>query len=158
MDAVVPIKQNKTHLKWMRKYVGEDVPLFSIIVFSERCELKKITVESEDVKVIKRDRVYATVRDIWDAHDDVLSDEKVEELYISLKNVSNVDKKVKEKHIDNINKRLEERETADKKICPRCGSELVLRTAKSGAHAGEQFYGCSSFPKCRYILNIVECE
>ena len=150
-----PIKQNKTHLKWMRKYVGEDVPLFSIIVFSERCELKKITVESEDVKVIKRDRVYATVRDIWDAKDDVLSDEKVEELYISLKNVSNVDKEVKEKHIDNINKRLEKRETADKKICPRCGSELVLRTAKSGVHAGEQFYGCSAFPKYRYILNIV---
>ena len=63
-----PIKQNKTHLKWMRKYVGEDVPLFSIIVFSERCELKKITVESEDVKVIKRDRVYATVRDIWEVN------------------------------------------------------------------------------------------
>ena len=96
--------------------------------------------------------------DIWDVNDDVLSDEKVEELYISLKNLSNVDKEVKEKNIDNINKRLEERETADKKICPRCGSELVLRTAKSGAHAGEQFYGCSSFPKCRYILNIVECE
>ena len=148
-----PIKQNKTHLKWMRKFVGEDVPLFSIIVFSERCELKKITVESEDVKVIKRDRVYATVRDIWDAHDDVLPDEKVEELYISLKNLSNVDKEVKEKHIDNINKRLEERETEDKKICPRCGSELVLRTAKSGAHAGEQFYGCSAFPKCRYTKN-----
>ena len=36
-----PIKQNKTHLKWMRKYVGEDVPLFSIIVFSERCELRR---------------------------------------------------------------------------------------------------------------------
>ena len=23
-----PIKQNKTHLKWMREYVGENVPLF----------------------------------------------------------------------------------------------------------------------------------
>lgn len=34
--------------------------------------------------------------------------------------------------------------------CPRCGSELVLRTAKKGANTGSQFYGCSSFPKCRY--------
>lgn len=29
--------------------------------------------------------------------------------------------------------------------CERCGSELVLRKGKFG-----QFYGCSSFPKCRY--------
>ena len=38
----------------------------------------------------------------------------------------------------------------DKRICPRCGSELVLRTAKKGKRAGEQFYGCSRFPKCMY--------
>lgn len=37
-----------------------------------------------------------------------------------------------------------------KRICPRCSAELVLRTAKKGEHAGEQFYGCSRFPKCRY--------
>lgn len=34
--------------------------------------------------------------------------------------------------------------------CPRCGNGLVLRTAKKGANVGNQFYGCSSFPKCRY--------
>lgn len=38
-------------------------------------------------------------------------------------------------------------------ICPRCGSKLVLRTAQKGANAGNQFYGCSAFPKCRFILN-----
>ncbi len=49
-----PILQNKTHMKWMGNYVGGDIPLFSLIVFSERCELKKVTVESPNVKVIKR--------------------------------------------------------------------------------------------------------
>ncbi len=39
------------------------------------------------------------------------------------------------------------------KICPRCGGKLVLRTAHRGDHAGKQFYGCSNFPKCRYIEN-----
>lgn len=34
--------------------------------------------------------------------------------------------------------------------CPKCGSELVERTAKRGANAGNTFLGCSSFPKCRY--------
>jgi restriction system protein len=34
--------------------------------------------------------------------------------------------------------------------CPRCGSDLVERQAKRGAHAGNTFLGCSAFPKCRY--------
>lgn len=34
--------------------------------------------------------------------------------------------------------------------CPKCGSELVERTAKRGANAGNTFLGCSNFPKCRY--------
>ena len=46
--------------------------------------------------------------------------------------------------------------TMGKIICPVCGGELVLRTAHRGANAGKQFYGCSSFPKCRYILNIAD--
>lgn len=34
--------------------------------------------------------------------------------------------------------------------CPRCHGGLVLREAKKGPNKGNQFYGCSSFPKCRY--------
>lgn len=33
--------------------------------------------------------------------------------------------------------------------CPACGSPMVLRTAKRGANAGQQFWGCQSFPRCR---------
>lgn len=33
--------------------------------------------------------------------------------------------------------------------CPRCGSEMILRTAKKGAAAGSRFWGCAEFPKCR---------
>ena len=39
-------------------------------------------------------------------------------------------------------------------LCPWCGKELVLRTAKKRNNAGRQFYGCSGFPKCRYVKNI----
>ena len=39
-------------------------------------------------------------------------------------------------------------------VCPRCGGQLILRTAKKGDNAGNQFYGCSNFPKCRYIQNL----
>jgi len=33
--------------------------------------------------------------------------------------------------------------------CPECGSEMVGRTARRGANAGSQFWGCSRYPKCR---------
>jgi len=36
--------------------------------------------------------------------------------------------------------------------CPKCGSEMVLRKAKSGANAGNQFWGCSQFPTCKTML------
>lgn len=35
--------------------------------------------------------------------------------------------------------------------CPKCGSEMVRRTAKKGANAGNQFWGCSRFPSCTGI-------
>ena len=39
-------------------------------------------------------------------------------------------------------------------ICPECGSKMVLRTAKQGKFAGNQFWGCTSFPKCKKIVQI----
>ncbi len=33
--------------------------------------------------------------------------------------------------------------------CPRCGDPMVLRTARRGANAGSQFYGCPRYPHCR---------
>lgn len=38
--------------------------------------------------------------------------------------------------------------------CPRCGSALVVRTFKSGPRVGQQFWGCSTFPKCRTMQPI----
>ncbi|MCX6761963.1 MAG: restriction endonuclease [Candidatus Moranbacteria bacterium] len=38
--------------------------------------------------------------------------------------------------------------------CPKCGGNLVLKTARKGSHVGESFYGCSNYPNCHYIKNI----
>jgi restriction system protein len=35
--------------------------------------------------------------------------------------------------------------------CPECSSPMVPRTARKGSNAGNSFWGCSSFPKCRGI-------
>ncbi len=42
----------------------------------------------------------------------------------------------------------------NKVICPKCGAEMVIRTAKKGSNAGNQFYGCSNYPSCKSILPI----
>jgi hypothetical protein len=34
-------------------------------------------------------------------------------------------------------------------LCPRCGIPMLVRTARTGARAGQQFYGCKNFPSCR---------
>jgi restriction system protein len=33
--------------------------------------------------------------------------------------------------------------------CPVCHSPMVLRTARRGQNAGQSFWGCSQYPKCR---------
>ena len=47
-------------------------------------------------------------------------------------------------------------ETEDAKTesqaCPKCGEPMVLRKAKSGTNAGQEFWGCSAFPKCRTVV------
>lgn len=39
----------------------------------------------------------------------------------------------------------------DPPICPRCGGNLVVKTARRGRNAGRQFLGCETFPKCRFV-------
>jgi restriction system protein len=39
-----------------------------------------------------------------------------------------------------------------RKYCPKCESEMVLRTATKGLGAGEQFWGCSAYPECRFTM------
>ncbi len=38
--------------------------------------------------------------------------------------------------------------------CPKCGSKMVLRKAKTGSNQGEQFWGCPDYPRCRGIIKI----
>jgi restriction system protein len=34
-------------------------------------------------------------------------------------------------------------------VCPRCGSEMVIRQARQGANTGKSFWGCPKYPSCR---------
>jgi len=36
------------------------------------------------------------------------------------------------------------------KECPKCTSTMVVRIAQKGEHKNKHFWGCSTYPKCRY--------
>lgn len=54
-------------------------------------------------------------------------------------------------HVQNLKRRIDR--TAERQ-CPKCGNALLVRTVKSGARAGQQFWGCSAYPKCRTIQRL----
>lgn len=108
-----PIKQNQTHMRWLGQYLGENIPLFSMIVFSERCELKKITVESPNVSVVKRDELYAEIREIWNHAEDCADAQQVGEIYKKLRPLIKVDKATKQKHVEDIKKNCEKYTVSD---------------------------------------------
>jgi restriction system protein len=39
--------------------------------------------------------------------------------------------------------------TPERPKCPTCGNGMVLRRSKTGKTIGQEFWGCSRFPKCR---------
>ncbi|MBC8017455.1 MAG: DUF2726 domain-containing protein [Verrucomicrobia bacterium] len=41
-------------------------------------------------------------------------------------------------------------------VCPKCASVMVKRQAKNGSHAGNWFWACSAYPKCRQVVAIEE--
>lgn len=49
---------------------------------------------------------------------------------------------------DHLNS-LEERHSTDY-YCPRCGGELKVKLARKGINKGNEFWGCSNFPSCKY--------
>lgn len=101
-----PILQNKTHIKHLKALVGEDIPTHSVIVFSERCILKKVEVKSDDIRVIKRDKVYDTAAAICAKTETaVLSKEQISEIYEKLYPYTQISEAIKEQHIQNIKSR-----------------------------------------------------
>lgn len=55
--------------------------------------------------------------------------------------------KTHREHVNHVKQIIVEKE--NKQNCPKCGSEMILRETKKGENKGKQFWGCSTFPKCR---------
>ncbi|MCF6312136.1 MAG: restriction endonuclease [Verrucomicrobiales bacterium] len=48
---------------------------------------------------------------------------------------------------------IPDEDSRDCPACPKCGNEMIRRTARKGKNVGNRFWGCSNFPRCRGLIN-----
>jgi predicted DNA-binding antitoxin AbrB/MazE fold protein len=77
-----------------------DVQLRSLIVFSERCELKRVNVE--EGLVIKRGKLKKLI--LKESEKVIFSDQEIDEFYNKLKGYSNKSEEEKKLHIEQVRK------------------------------------------------------
>ena len=98
-----PILQNKGHIKWLKRYLGnEKLPMHSVIVFSDRCTLKKIELTSSQALVINRYSLEASVDQIMKTSPCCLAEYEVDRIYEILYPLTQVSEEEKQQHIRDI--------------------------------------------------------
>ncbi|MFI3227846.1 MAG: nuclease-related domain-containing protein [Clostridia bacterium] len=99
-----PIMQNKGHIRAINETLEKKYSnmFLSYIIFSERCELKKITVTSENVRVFKRNKLGKQLIADKEKIGDRLTIEEVDEIYFTLKQYTLASDEVKKKHVEEI--------------------------------------------------------
>ncbi|WP_163559660.1 NERD domain-containing protein [Halomonas sp. NO4] len=141
-----PLRQNYKHVKALEAQL--DVPadtIHSVVAFSGSAIFKtkmpdNVTVGGGYVRYIKSFR------------EPVLSEIQVQKVleYIATGRLA-PNRETHRQHVKQLRARFES--TAERK-CPKCGSSMLLRTAKRGANAGNRFWGCSAYPKCREVQDV----
>ncbi|WP_180953856.1 nuclease-related domain-containing protein [Bacillus sp. M6-12] len=99
-----PIKQNEGHMKALKNLLTF-VPnryFTSFIVFSERCELKNITVNTPDIFVLKRYDLVKVMKKQISKSNKLLTTEEIETIYSIIKPYTEVNEEIKQLHIKNI--------------------------------------------------------
>lgn len=98
-----PILQNKTHINAISKYIGIEPEKFkSYIIFSERCELKKIPNDTENYFIVRRQNMLKYLRKELEQKENIYTKEQIENYYSILYPLTQVTQEEKQKHIDEI--------------------------------------------------------
>ncbi|MGI2784411.1 NERD domain-containing protein [Vibrio alginolyticus] len=139
-----PLRQNYKHIKALETLLGcSEEHLHSVIVF-----IGDSTFKTEMPPNVTYAR--GSIRYIQQFNDVVFSDKDYARLTESINQI-----KLKRGIITDLKHRKHVKEVVTSKAssnqCPRCGSEMVLRETKRGENIGKQFWGCSTFPKCRAV-------
>ncbi len=143
-----PLKQNKKHVEYLKTFLRDfgEIPCFSVITML--CEDFKISGENEPNTVIcssfpaMEQGIYKIAKDkpeIWD-------DAKKQEIFAYIQKNQHVGKAAQAEHKENVIAYKSELDNMQqKKKCPYCKTDLVLRNGKYG-----KFYGCPNYPECKY--------
>ncbi|HGS5090413.1 TPA: NERD domain-containing protein [Vibrio parahaemolyticus] len=139
-----PLHQNYKHIKALETLLGcSEEHLYSVIVF-----IGDSTFKTEMPPNVTYAR--GSIRYIQQFNEVVFSDKDYARLTESINQI-----KLKRGVITDLKHRKHVKEVvtfkASSNQCPRCGSEMVLRETKRGENIGKQFWGCSTFPKCRAV-------
>ncbi len=143
-----PLHQNYKHIKTIQDALNiSHDKIFSVIVFTGDSAFK--TEMPENVK-----HGISYIEYIKSKKHKILLQKEVVDIVNSIESERlSRSFKTNREHIKHVKKIIEEKDR--KNLCPKCGSELILRVAKKGANAGNEFYGCSNYPKCRYTAQVV---
>lgn len=131
-----PIKQNKTHVFMIKKVLGSDYYVDSLVIF--------VQGNIEHIKAVGVTDVNGAIFYINSCLEKYTMDE-LNHIKDLLDRKRNVEKTTKE-HIKETQEALEE---VNNNICPRCHRPLVLKSGKYG-----KFYGCSGYPECKFTKKI----
>lgn len=99
-----PVMQNRSHIKALANILKiNNMDIFkSYIVFSERCELKKIKVNKPNVKIIKRHQLQDTLNNDYKIYDNILNKDQINDIYDTLVKYMFPDDNIRNKHIKYI--------------------------------------------------------
>ena len=137
-----PLRQTHRHKKVLSKFLSvKESTIQPVISFVGDVEFK-----TELPPNVLRSGLSSYIKQFGEV---VLSDDEVERISGLLSNVKSESKISKSEHIQS----LKERHSSNT-ICPKCGSDLVIREVKQGERKGSQFLGCSSYPRCRFTKEI----
>ncbi|PSU86429.1 nuclease [Photobacterium kishitanii] len=145
-----PLHQNYKHVKTLESLLdcsGEQ--LHSVIVF-----IGESTFKTEMPPNVTYAR--GCIRYIQQFDEVVFSDDEYSRL-IELLNKIKLKRGIATnlKHRQHVRKIVADKESKESiKLCPRCGSEMLMRETKRGENKGKQFWGCSTFPKCRMVKQL----
>ena len=136
------------NIRYLKRYLNTPIPIYSVIVFSDRGELKKIPNNTESTTILQTREVQSYLSFLQFSSADVMTPDEVYDVFLKLLSLTIVSEEKQQDHITNIAAKYD-----NPAVCPWCGGKLIVRTAKQGANIGKQFYGCSNYPKCRYTRN-----
>lgn len=141
-----PLHQNYKHTHTLQSALAlTPDKLFSVVVFIGDSEFK--TPMPENV-------VYAGsyIRYIKSKQQPILTETEVAAICRKLES-GRLKPSIKThvEHVKHVRNIVEQKQQQAENACPKCGRPMVLRTAKSGENQGNQFWGCSGFPRCRAV-------